>query len=88
MLLLSDRHVIYCKARYYSPETFRLRWYLDVENINNVLGTSSSICMTRATFADVRVGCFRIMGRVVCEVRIGVCVRVKLYNYTERDSKS
>ena len=53
VLLLSDRHVIYCKARYYSPETFRLRWYLDVENINNVLGTSTSICMTCATFADV-----------------------------------
>lgn len=38
VLLLSNRHVIYCKARYWAPESFRLRWYLDVANINNVLG--------------------------------------------------
>lgn len=38
VLLLSNRHVIYCKARYWAPESFRLRWFLEVANINNVLG--------------------------------------------------
>jgi hypothetical protein len=38
VLLLSNLHIIYCKARYNAPESFRMRWYLEMANINNVLG--------------------------------------------------
>lgn len=46
VLLLSNRHVIYCKARYLVPGSFRLRWYLDVANINNVLGVHPVACFS------------------------------------------
>jgi hypothetical protein len=40
VLLLTERHVVYCKARSLdgSIRTYRKRWLLPLRNINNVLG--------------------------------------------------
>lgn len=54
VLLLSNRHVIYCKARTFAPETFRLRWYLDVANINNVLGAHPPPARLMLVLADTK----------------------------------
>lgn len=39
VLVLTDRHVMYCRARFLDhAHTVRLRWILDISNVNNILG--------------------------------------------------
>eukprot|EP00892_Ulva_mutabilis_P007162 jgi/Ulvmu1/4818/UM020_0103.1 len=51
VLVLTNRHVVYCQAKYLDrAQTVRLRWLLDCSNVNNILGDESRFTvLVRAT---------------------------------------